>query len=93
MDPNAAAEELPTLYRAILDRVADLEAAGDRAEALRVRRDATKAYSRAWDDKARRQLEQLLRRAERPTTRERIRARATPKRTPQPTRTAVAPDR
>lgn len=92
MDPNAA-EELPMLYRAILDRVADLEAAGDRTEALRVRRDATKAYSRAWDDKARRQLEQLLRRAERPTTRERILARTNRQRTPQPTRTAVAPDR
>ena len=71
MDPNSPAEDLPTLYRAILDRVALLEAADERAEAARVRTQATAAYSRAWDDKARRQLEQLLHRAERPTAVER----------------------
>ena len=37
----------------------------------RVRTQATAAYSRAWDDRARRQLEGLLRRAERPTAAER----------------------
>jgi hypothetical protein len=67
MDPNSPAEDLPTLYRAILDRVALLEAAGERAEAARVRSQATTAYSRAWDARARRELEGLLRRAERPT--------------------------
>jgi len=72
METNAPAEELPGLYRAILDRVAELEAGGDRAEAGRVRRAATKAYSRAWDDRARRDLETLLRRAARPTTAERL---------------------
>ena len=41
MDPNSPAEELPTLYRAILDRVALLEAAGERGEAGRVRLQAT----------------------------------------------------
>ena len=71
MDPNSPAEDLPTLYRAILDRVALLEAADERAEAARVRTQATAAYSRAWDDKARRQLEHLLQRAERPTAVER----------------------
>ena len=57
MDPNSLAEELPSLYRAILDRVAELEAAGRRAEAARMRSSATQIYSRAWDDRARRQLD------------------------------------
>ena len=39
MEQNSPAEELPALYRAILDRVAELEAGGDRAEAARVRAD------------------------------------------------------
>ena len=72
MESSSRAEDLPTLYRAILDRVAHLEAAGDRSEARRVRRSATAAYSRAWDDRAHRALESLLRRAERPTTDERV---------------------
>jgi hypothetical protein len=71
MDPNSRAEDLPTLYRAILDRIAILEAAGDRTAAGRVRQQATAAYSRAWDERARRDLESLLRRAERPTAGER----------------------
>jgi hypothetical protein len=75
MDPNSPSEELPGLYRAILDRVAGLEANGDRAEAARVRTAATRAYSRAWDDRARRQLEALLRRAYRPTAAQRLAAR------------------
>jgi hypothetical protein len=75
METNAPAEELPGLYRAILDRVAELEAAGERAEAARVRSAATRAYSRAWDTKARRELETLLRRAARPATPDRLRGR------------------
>lgn len=71
MDPNSAAEELPGLYRAILDRVAGLEADGERDVAARVRTAATRAYSRAWDDRARRQLEALLRRTYRPTAAQR----------------------
>lgn len=72
MDQIPAAEQLPALYRAILDRVAELEQAGDRTEAGRVRRAATAAYSRAWDDRARRELDALLRRAARPTAAERV---------------------
>lgn len=64
METNPPAEELPALYRAILDRVAELEAAGQRARAARLRSDATDAYSRAWDERARRRLETLLRRSE-----------------------------
>jgi hypothetical protein len=65
MEPNSPAEELPALYRAILDRVAVLEAAGERAQAARLRTDARDAYSRAWDERARRRLETLLRRSQR----------------------------
>jgi hypothetical protein len=61
MEPNSAAEELPALYRAVLDRVAELEAGGRRDLANRVRADAIRSYSRSWDDRARRELETLLR--------------------------------
>jgi len=73
MDPNSLAEELPALYRAILDRVAELEAEGRRPEAARVRSDATRIYSRAWDEKARRRLEALLERNRRPAAGEHLR--------------------
>lgn len=63
MEPNSTAEELPALYRAILDRVAQLESVGERTEAARIRASATRIYSRAWDDRARRELEELLRRS------------------------------
>jgi hypothetical protein len=62
MEPNSAAEELPAIYRAVLDRVGQLEAAGHRQVANRVRADAIKIYSRAWDERARRELNALLRR-------------------------------
>ncbi|MEX2183909.1 MAG: hypothetical protein WEC14_05640 [Chloroflexota bacterium] len=67
MDAHTPAEELPALYRAILDRVAELEAAGQRRAAGDVRRGAIAAYSRAWDDRARRQLLALLHDADRRT--------------------------
>jgi hypothetical protein len=67
MDPNSLAEELPSLYRAILDRVAELEAAGRRTEAARMRSSATQIYSRAWDERARHRLTALLARHARPT--------------------------
>ena len=73
MEPKSAAEDLPALYRAVLDRVGQLEFAGRRDLAIDVRADAIRIYSRAWDDRARRELEALLRRnavehAARPTT-------------------------
>jgi hypothetical protein len=73
MDPNSLAEELPSLYRAILDRVAELEAAGRRTEAARVRTSATQIYSRAWDDRARRRLTELLAKHARPAAGESVR--------------------
>jgi len=62
MDPSLAAEELPALYRAVLDCVSRLEADGQRDVAGRVRSEATRIYSKAWDARARRGLELLLRR-------------------------------
>lgn len=53
------AEDLPALYRAILDAVADLEHRGRRADAHRIRSAATAAYSASWNEAGRRRLEQL----------------------------------
>jgi hypothetical protein len=93
MDAHTPAEELPSLYRAILDRIAALEAAGQRSDASRIRRDATRAYSRAWDERARRELETLLRRASAPTAAERLLKRGRREGRPtRPGRPVVAPD-
>jgi len=62
MEPKSASEELPDLYRAVLDRVAELEATRERDLANRVRAEAAHIYSRAWDERARRELLALLRR-------------------------------
>ena len=62
MEHSTAAEELPALYRAVLDRVAELEASGRRELANLVRAEATRIYSRAWDEPARKSLVALLRR-------------------------------
>ena len=93
MEPNSPAEELPALYRAILDRVALLEGAGGRAEAAEVRTAATRAYSRAWDEQARRQLQRLLRRAEASTRTEQTPQRKRDPRPARPTRSIVTQDR
>ena len=61
MDPKSAAEDMPALYRAILDRIALIDASGQRSVGYRIRADATRIYSRAWDERARRGLEALLR--------------------------------
>jgi hypothetical protein len=60
---TSVAEDLPELYRQILDLVAGLERMGARAEAARIRTDATRAYSNAWDESARRVLTGLIARA------------------------------
>jgi len=63
--PASVAEDLPELYREILDRVADLEKIGARADAAKIRSEATRAYSNAWDESARRVLTGLIARADR----------------------------
>ena len=63
MEPTSAAEELPALYRALLDRVAQIEADGRRAAAYRLRSESTRIYSKCWDDRARRALQDLLSRS------------------------------
>ena len=68
MDAKSASEELPALYRAVLDRIAQIDAAGQRSLGYRIRLKATRIYSRAWDDRARRGLEDLLREAAGPET-------------------------
>jgi hypothetical protein len=66
IEPAATvAEDLPELYRAILDRVGLLEQMGERREAGRIRVAATEAYSVAWDEGARVRLTELLARADR----------------------------
>jgi hypothetical protein len=66
LDPAVTvAEDLPELYRAILDRVGQLERIGQRLEAGQIRVAATEAYSVAWDEDARGRLSNLLVRADR----------------------------
>ena len=62
---SSLAEDLPELYRTILARVAELERVGARREGGRLRAEATRAYSNAWDEAARRDLASLLARADR----------------------------
>ena len=66
VEPAATvADNLPELYRAILDRVDHLERIGERNEAGEIRVAATGAYSVAWDEGARGRLVGLLARADR----------------------------
>jgi hypothetical protein len=59
------ADELPGLYRMVLDRVALLEGIGERHEAGQIRFSATTAYSGAWNDAGRHRLVLLVARADR----------------------------
>jgi len=58
-DP-ALAEYLPVLYRVALDAIDELARCGRRAEAARLRRTAGRAYSRAWDVRCQRVLEDVI---------------------------------
>lgn len=62
---STVADDLPGLYRTVLDRVADLERIGSRLEAGRIRVRATTAYSGAWNEAGRNQLVGLIGRADR----------------------------
>ena len=59
------ADELPGIYRSILEVVAPLERTTDRAKALRLRMEATEIYSKGWDEGGRRRLAALLRKVQR----------------------------
>jgi hypothetical protein len=62
---STPADDLPGLYRDILDRVAALEQIGERSQAGRIRMAATQAYSAAWDETGRGRLLGLIGRADR----------------------------
>jgi hypothetical protein len=62
---STPADDLPGLYRDILDRVAELEHIGERAQAGQIRMEATQAYSDAWNEAGRGRLLVLLGRADR----------------------------
>ena len=57
--PPGSLDDLPLLYRTILDLVEELERCDGRAEAARIRNQALAAYGRGWDALQRRRLEQL----------------------------------
>lgn len=61
---TTVAETLPRVYRRALDAVARLAALGERREADRFRRAAIEVYSRAWDTRTHRRLEEILARTE-----------------------------
>jgi hypothetical protein len=65
MDERSPAEDLPYLYRAVLDTVGRLEHLGEREIAWKIRRDALRTYSTRWDEHGRRSLERLNREAQR----------------------------
>jgi hypothetical protein len=63
MDQHIPAEELPTLYRAVLETVARLERAGERQYAWEIRQKAVRTYSTQWNEGGRRTLLRLDRNA------------------------------
>ncbi|HEY7523580.1 MAG TPA: hypothetical protein VH813_10050 [Candidatus Limnocylindrales bacterium] len=63
--PASPADELPALYREILDRLAPLERSQLRSEALRIRQRASRIYAQSWSDQGRKSLQSLLRKMDR----------------------------
>ena len=63
MEHQTPAEEMPTLYRAVLDTVWRLERLGERDYALQVRRRAVHTYATRWDEGGQKALVKLNREA------------------------------
>ncbi len=63
MDQQTPAEELPSLYRAVLDTVWRLERVGERDYALAIRKRAVNTYATRWDEGGRKELARINREA------------------------------
>lgn len=60
MEPGVLlAYELPLAYRHVLDALADLERAGDRNSAIRLRRKALRLYATSWDPGTLRRMREI----------------------------------
>ena len=61
MDHQTPSEEMPTLYRAVLDTVWRLERLGERSVAFEIRRRALNTYSTRWDEGGQKELAKINR--------------------------------
>jgi hypothetical protein len=64
MDDRNPADELPELYRTVLDALARLEATGNRTVAWDLRQRAHRTYATRWDEGGRRALHKIAREAD-----------------------------
>jgi hypothetical protein len=61
MEYQTPSEEMPGLYRAVLDTVWRLERVGERDFALLIRRRAVETYATRWDEGGRKELAKINR--------------------------------